>query len=111
MKKIILALLLLFTQSFLFSQTSQLIVFTSKNSQNSAVLDFNKNYLKTLEGISENAKIEFKTQYLEDGIPNDIDYLPSIYFIKDGIRHQYKGRYSTTEKVKAFIQKNADTFF
>lgn len=100
-------LILISIQSW--AQKEQLIVFTDSENKGPVLTDFNNNYLAELQKLSTDLKLDFKKMEAKDGLPPEVTSLPSIYYINNGKKILYKGRYGTLDRIKSFIS-NQRTF-
>lgn len=101
--KYLVTFLLLGITSLGFTQTEQLIVFTDSKSTKPVVSDFNKTYLERVKALGKDLKIEVKVLQASNGLPEEVTSLPSIYYVNNGRKFFYKGRYGATDKIKTFI--------
>lgn len=90
--------------AFVYGQNSQLIVFTDTTSSSLPLLDFNQHYLGHVSALAKEIKLELKVIDASSGLPKEVTALPAIYFIHQGQKYLYKGRYHAVDRLRTFIQ-------
>ncbi len=85
------------------SAQEQLVVFTNAKPDVPVLKDFNDNYLHQIKDLAKKVNIKFSQVDANEGLPAEVTSLPSIYYISNGKKILYKGRYGTIDRIKSFI--------